>query len=289
MVKRAESVAKVMGEGKLPEMVYVVISGAVPTGHHAFTDSVNNGPWGRAFVEELIPFIEKNYRTGGRPNARLLTGHSSGGWASLWLQMTYPDFFGGTWSTSPDPVDFRSFSGVDVTPGSKVSFYRDENGKPRELVRIGDRWVWSMERFDRFEDVLGDHGGALKTFEWVFSPRGEDGAPMQLYDRHTGELNEATMRAWEKFDIRKQLESRWTELGPKLKTKLHIFCGAQDNFRLEEATGRLCDALKRLGSDATCEVVPGKDHFSVRTQDLADPAGLSYRIAKEMEATAARK
>ena len=77
------------------------------TGHHVFADSATNGPRGTALVEEFIPYIERAFPALADPRARLLNGHSSGGWSSLWLQVTYPDVFGGTWSTSPDPVDFR--------------------------------------------------------------------------------------------------------------------------------------------------------------------------------------
>jgi len=38
---------------------------------------------GNALTQELIPQVEKAYRTN---NAKLLTGHSSGGWTVLWLQ-----------------------------------------------------------------------------------------------------------------------------------------------------------------------------------------------------------
>ncbi len=37
------------------------------------------------------------------------SGHSSGGWSSLWLQIEHPEVFGGVWSLAPDPVDFRDF------------------------------------------------------------------------------------------------------------------------------------------------------------------------------------
>src|SRR5262249_55464120 len=89
------------------EFLYVVLDPSCRLGHHVFADSANNGPCGQALIEELIPHIEKQFRAIGRPGARFLTGHSSGGWSSLWLQITYPDFFGGVWSTAPDPVDFR--------------------------------------------------------------------------------------------------------------------------------------------------------------------------------------
>src|SRR5205809_188241 len=72
------------------------------------------GPWGEALTEELIPYLEQRYRMDAKPSGRLLNGHSSGGWAVLWLQVAYPHFFGGTWPTSPDPSDFHSFTGPNL-------------------------------------------------------------------------------------------------------------------------------------------------------------------------------
>ena len=103
--------AKSMVDGDLPPMIYVLLDESCPGGTHEFADSANNGPWGRALTTELIPYLEKKYRMQDQASGRLLTGHSSGGWAALWLQVTYPKLFGGTWPTSPDPSDFRSFTG----------------------------------------------------------------------------------------------------------------------------------------------------------------------------------
>ena len=61
-------------------------------------NSVNNGPYGDAFMQELIPEIEKRYRVIKEPWARWLSGGSTGGWEALALQMLHPDFFGGTWA-----------------------------------------------------------------------------------------------------------------------------------------------------------------------------------------------
>ncbi len=53
------------------------------TGHHVFADSANNGPRGRALIEEMIPYLERKFRVVAQPTARFLTGSSSGGWSSL--------------------------------------------------------------------------------------------------------------------------------------------------------------------------------------------------------------
>ena len=202
-------------------------------GHHVFADSANNGPVGRALVEELIPVIEEEYRGLGTADARFVTGHSSGGWSSLWLQVAYPDVFGGVWSLSPDPVDFRDFQRIDLTrPG--VNLFSDDDGKPRPLARAGGKPLLYFKPFSDMETVMG-HGGQLASFEAVFSPRGADGRPRPLWDRATGAVDPETARAWEKYDIRRKLEREWKTLGPKLAGKLHVYTGAEDTFYLEGA------------------------------------------------------
>jgi hypothetical protein len=269
-----------MRKGERMEMVRVYLDGSFPSGHHEFADSVNNGPWGRALTEEFIPHLEKRFRLIGAPHARFLTGHSSGGWSSLWLQVSYPDYFGGTWSTAPDPVDFRSFTGIDASPSSNGNAYRAPDGKPLNLVRKGA----SFEEFVRHEEVLGGYGGQIASFEWVFSPRGGDGRPLRLFDRAGGALNPAVTRAWAKYDIRRIVETNWDGLGGKLLGKLRIVCGAEDTFHLEEAVTLLCGFLKSKGREDVCEIVPGRNHGNLYSPYQTYPDGLDQRIDQEMRA-----
>lgn len=277
------SLLKQMAAGKIMPSVMIFLDGSCPTGDHEFADSVNNGPWGRALTQEFIPYLEHEFRLIARPSARFLTGHSSGGWASLWAQVAYPDFYGGTWSTAPDPVDFRSFTGINATPDSKDNAYRTPEGKPRNVWRAKGKELASTEDFARQEEVVGEYGGQFSSFEWVFSPRGPGGRPMKLFNRVTGELDPQVTRAWQKYDIRLILDRDWDRLGPKLKGKLHIICGEEDTFHLEEAVKMLCAFLKDKGSDAACEIVPGRDHMDLYNPYATYPEGLAVRIAKEMQ------
>ena len=270
-----------MKKGDMSEKVFVFLDASFRTGHHVFADSVNNGPWGHALTAEFIPYLEKQFHLIAEPRARLLTGHSSGGWSTLWLQVTYPDFFGGTWSTSPDPADLRSFTGVNATPGSTQNFYLSTDGSPLNLVRMHGKDLASMREFVRQEEVTGEYGGQMASFEWVFSPRGEDGRPMKLFNRVTGELDPVVLAAWEKYDIRKTLARDWDTLGPKLKGKIHIVVGDQDNFHLEVPTIMTCDFLKSKGQDV-CEIVPGRDHMDLYGEYKTYPRGLEIRIDQEM-------
>ncbi len=258
------------------EFLRVMLDPSCPLGHHVFADSANNGPVGEALVKELIPALEKNYRTIGKPTARFLTGHSSGGWSSLWLQVAYPDFFGGTWSTAPDPVDFRDFQRINLYKTGE-NMYRDAEGNRRPLARVGGRVMLWYENFDRMETVLGP-GGQLHSFEAVFSPQGKDGKPIKVWNRDTGEINTEVAKTWEKYDIRLILERNWKTLGPKLQGKLHVFMGDQDTFYLEGASILLKRSLEKLPGDQVVEIHEGKDHGSLMT------AKLRSRIREEMTA-----
>jgi len=97
-------------------------------------------------------------------------------------------------------------------------------------------------------------------------------------------LDPEVQQAWQKYDIRLILEKNWTTLGPKLRSKINVICGAEDTFHLEEAVIMLCDFFKRAGSDAVCELVPGRDHMNLFSSYKTYPNGLAERIAREMQA-----
>lgn len=256
------------------EFLRVVLDPGCPLGHHVFADSANNGPVGRALIEELIPAFDASFRSVADPRARFVTGHSSGGWSSLWLQVTYPETFGGVWSTAPDPVDFRDFQRINLYRDGE-NMYVDPDGARRPLGRSGDRVLIWYDDFAWMEHVAGP-GGQLHSFEAVFSPRGADGKPRLLWDRETGEIDRDVAETWKAYDIRLILENNWDELEPLLRGKLHVFMGDQDTFYLDGATVLLKEALERVESDAVVEIHSGKDHGSLMTGQLQN------RIRSEM-------
>ncbi len=264
-------------------MVHVFLDGKHSLGHHEFADSANNGPVETALMEEFIPALESRFGLAGAKNGgRFLTGHSSGGWSTLWLQIRHPDFFDGTWSTAPDPVDFRQFTGVNIYQNE--NFYQDSLGREIPVMRYAGAWVATAREL--LEQELrrdGEWGGQFASFESVFSPRGESGRPMALFDRDSGAMNAEVAEAWRKYDIRQILQDQWETLGPRLAGKLHLWCGLEDTYRLEEAVQSLQETLTELGSDADILIVPGRDHGSLfAPHPELWPQGMRARILNEM-------
>ena len=286
MIPVLASVYAAMSKGEMPPMIWVFLDESGYTGTVEFADSVNNGPWGQALTAELIPALEAKYHMDAKPNGRFLNGHSSGGWATLWLQTNYPKIFGGTWSTSPDPSDFHDFIGVDLY-APNANLYRDAQGKPRPFLRDQGKVLVTLEEFSRQERVIGEYGGQMASFEWVFSPRDKDGRPMPMFDRDTGAVDPKVMSYWrDHYDIAYRLQQQWPQLKGDLDGKIHLYVGSADSAYLEGPAHKLKALLDGLGAKSDFRFLPDKGHFDLYTLGddryalLKDISWQMYAIAR---------
>lgn len=285
LARRAADINDRLQKGQFPPMIWVMLDESLPSGTHEFADSVNNGPYGEALTREFIPALEKAYRMDNRASGRFLNGHSSGGWATLWLQTRYPAIFGGTWSTSPDPSDFHDWTGVDLyAPGANV--YKKPDGSLYPIMRDKGQVQANLEDFAKMEAVLGDYGGQLGSFDWVFSPKGQDGRPVPMFDRATGAVDPKVVAYWrDHYDIAYRVTRDWPALKKDLDGKIHLYVGTADTFYLDGSAHRLDAALKSLGAKATFAYLPDRTHFDLyKVGD--DRSGLLRQFAWEMYAIA---
>ncbi len=232
----------------LADSVYkIVLNPNSPYGHTFFMDSDNIGPWARALREELIPALEAKYALVSAPEARLLRGHSSGGWSTLWLATEYPETFGATWSTSPDPVDFRRFEMTDIY-GVKSFF--EENGVDTPSARIGGGAVTMTVRQEfTQEDVIGPHyTSAQQWASWqaCWGHRNADGTLHPLFDRLTGDIDKVEAESYRRFDIADRLRRDPAHFVPIFRNNVRLFVGEKDDYYLNEAVHLLAADLDRL-------------------------------------------
>jgi len=204
-------------------------------------NSANLGPYGDAITYELVPYIEEKFRGLGQGWARFLYGGSTGGWEALAAQVFYPDEYNGCWAACPDPIDFRAYTIVNIYE-HKNAYYVESRWKktPRPGRRnyLGEVSC-TLEESNHRELVLGTRsrsGDQYDIWEAVYSPVGPDGYPKRIWDKLTGEIDPEVAAYWrEHYDLRHILERDWKTLGPKLKGKIHIYCGDMDNYYLNNA------------------------------------------------------
>lgn len=224
----------------LPRFIVVTLQHPSPYFDDSYAvNSANNGPYGDAIHTELIPEIEKQFRCIAKSYARVLTGGSTGGWESFALQVLYPDFYGGTWSFAPDPLDFRNVEGINIYK-DRNAFYKTHEWYTVPITNTrspetGEVVLTSQQRniMELVHGTKGRSGEQLDIWSAVFGPVGDDGYFKPLFNKSTGEIDSTVALYWkEHFDLRNYLQTHWKEIGPRLVGKLHVFCGRMDDFSL---------------------------------------------------------
>jgi enterochelin esterase-like enzyme len=231
-------------------------------------NSDNNGPYGDAIVNELIPEIEKRFRAIGASWSRMLTGGSTGGWESLALQIFHPDFFNGCWALCPDSLDFRAHQIVNVYKDDNAYFVEKEFTRVErpDTRQVDGNITEMMKDENRYELVVGEKsrsGGQWDGWEAVFSPCGEDGYPMRIWDKKTGKIDHAVAEKWkERYDLRAHAEKNWKTIGPSLRGKLHVYVGEDDTYYLENGVKFMETFLKKTDPpyEGTVQYGPNAPH-----------------------------
>jgi hypothetical protein len=240
--------------GQVPRMLVMTFQHPTPFYDDSYgVNSANNGPFGDAITQELIPYIEQKFRGIGQPWARVLTGCSTGGWEALGMQIAYPDFYNGTWAGAPSPIDFRAWRLVNLYTDNNAYYYSGlwgpvprpsiGNRGPNDVLpasRMEDGHVGlTMEQDNHLELVIGDKGrgaGLWDGMQAVFGPMGEDGYPGQIWDKRTGAIDRKVADYWrEHADLGHILKRDWATIGPKLAGKIHLTTGTSDQWYLSNA------------------------------------------------------
>jgi Putative esterase len=229
-----------------PRMIAVTFQHPTPYFDDSYAvNSVNNGPYGDAIMQELIPEIEKRFRVIREPYARILSGGSTGGWEAAALQIFHPHFFGGAWSYCPDPVTFTDVEGINIYEDDNA-FYKtyDWRKVPTANSRmVNGQLVMTSQQRNYFELVNGTRGRSGEQIDiWsaVFGPIGKDGYFEPLFDKRTGVINKQVAAYWrEHYDLLHYLQKNWTTVGPKLVDKLFFYTGDADTYFLNNSTRAL--------------------------------------------------
>jgi len=238
-------------EPDFPRFLIIEIQHPTPYYDDSYAvNSASQGPYGDALTYELIPYIEKMFRGQGAGWSRFLYGGSTGGWEALAVQVKYPDEYNGCFAACPDPIDFSAYCLTNIYKDENA-YYAKSNHKTLEVPAHRDylgNVSSTVKESNHLELVLGDKsrsGGQFDIWEATYSPQGEDGYPVRLWDKMSGKINHDVAQYWlENYDLRHILERDWDKLGEKLKGKIHIYCGDMDNYYLNNAVYLMEDFLE---------------------------------------------
>ena len=142
---------RVFATGGAREMILVMPNCMNAFGGCMYSNSVTAGDWEGYVAEDLVAYMDKNYRTIPRREARGLGGHSMGGYGTLRIGMKRPDVFSALYALSSCCLNEGN-----VRPS------RGGGPSPAELVKSID-------------EVRGTRGGAQGTLAraaaWAPNPK----------------------------------------------------------------------------------------------------------------------
>ncbi len=222
-------------------------------GGSQYINSTATGRYEDYLTDEILPFVDTNFRTVANRDARAVMGKSSGGYGSLIMGMRHANTFSMVCSIAGDayfeycyPMDF-------------AKAFRIIKGDPKAFMSK----IWSTEKHVR------DAHSAINTIGMAacYSPNGDD---FDLpFDLETGVVRDEVWQRW--------LEHDPVRLAPKYAANLRslkllfLDAGRSDEFNLDVGARILSKTLRDNGIEHIHEEFDG-GHFSI-----------SYRFDRSLE------
>lgn len=109
---RGTDMDKAMKQPGTKQFIIVEPDGTNILGGSFFTNSPVIGNWEDYVTQDVVQYIDKNYRTIPKASARGISGFSMGGYSSLMIAMKHPDLFSCVLSLSPGLMRNQDLKGA---------------------------------------------------------------------------------------------------------------------------------------------------------------------------------
>jgi len=230
-----ELVDEMFAREESPPCLLVFIDAWTSVGGSQFVDSPGTGRYHTYICEEVVPFVDANYRTLAAAEHRGIAGKSSGGYGAMVNPMLRPDVFGGLATHAGDALfemcylpEFRNSVRAlrEHYDGSFERFWEDFRSRPA-LSKDSDH------------TLLNDYCMAA-----CYSAD-EDGTVQLPYDTATGELRPEIWERWLAWDPVRMAPERADAL--RSLTAIYVDCGRRDQFFLDLGAEAFRRKLEEVG------------------------------------------
>jgi len=146
-VLQSERLDSIMAAGIVPELIIVAPNARNTYKHSFYVNSPVTGNWEDYVVEDVVGFIDANFRTIPTASSRGIAGHSGGGNGALYLAMRHPQVFASVYAMSP------CCSGAHFSLPSLVA---TETGEPSQFWQDVYTSIGSLSSLDQLPMVFTD-------------------------------------------------------------------------------------------------------------------------------------
>ena len=244
----AERLDKLINEERIKPMVVVMPDCFTHYGGSQYINSTATGRYEDYLTEEIVPFVDENFRTIADRDSRAVAGKSSGGYGSLIMAMRHADLFGLAASIAGD-----CYFEMCYKPDFKKAF-RAIKGDPQKLLEK----FWDEEAKKGKNDFDGLNAIGMSA---CYSPNEEIEWGFELpFNLTTGEIREDIWQKWLEHDPVHLVENSVENL--KSMKLLFLDAGTSDEFALDIGARVLSQRLNEHDIPHVHEEFDG-GHFNI--------------------------
>lgn len=256
-----ELVDDLLASGETPPCIVVYVDAWTSVGGSQFLDSPGTGRYHTYLCDEVVPWVDAEYRTVPERTHRGISGKSSGGFGAMVTAMLRPDLFAGFATHAGDAL-FE----VCYLPGF-----------PEAVRALRDHYEGSYDRF--WEDFRSRPAFAkdtdVKLLEyWAYAAAysAEDDGTVRLpFDTATGALIPEVWERWTRWDPVRMVPAHAEAL--RSQRAIYIDAGKRDEWFLDLGAEAFRRALQAIGvTDVFFELFDA-GHMSI---EYRYPIGLRY-------------
>jgi hypothetical protein len=224
----------------MPQAIFVLPDCFTRFGGSQYLNSSATGRYEDYVIDEIIPWVDANYRTIASPEGRGVFGKSSGGYGSMILGMRHPDVFGALACHSGDMC-------------FELCYARDFPGFCNAVNKAGGVEAWWHEFAAKVKKPTSDFEALnILAMAACYSP--DPSAPLDIalpVDLHTCERIPQVWARWLEWDPVELLD-RYGESLRRLRL-LYLDCGTRDEFNLHFGARLMAKRLIARGISFTHE------------------------------------
>jgi hypothetical protein len=251
--------------GDIPPCIVVWVDCWTSLGGSQFIDSPGTGRYHTYLSDEVVPWVDANYRTMADRDHRGIAGKSSGGYGAMVNPMLRPDLWGG----------FATHAGDALFEVCYQPTFRDSARALRDDYEGSFEKFWAD--FRNRPAMSKDSDGHLMN-DWCMAAcysADEDGTPRMPFDMATGELIPEVWERWLAWDPVRMVPGAADAL--RSMRAIYIDAGKRDEWYLDLGAEAFRRALEGIGvTDLFFELFDAT-HMAI---EYRYPIGLKYLVER---------
>jgi hypothetical protein len=226
---------QLFGRGEAPPCVVVWVDAWTSYGGAQFLDSPGTGKYHTYLCDEIVPWVDANYRTLAAAEHRGIAGKSSGGYGAMVTPMLRPDLFGGLATHAGDSLFENAY----------------QREFPETVRALRDNHDGSFDKFwedFRSRPAFTKDSDAVLLNSWCMAAcysADEDGTVHLPFDIDTGELIPEVWERWLEWDPVRMVPKHADAL--RGMRAIYIDAGTRDEWYLDLGSEAFRRALADIG------------------------------------------